>query len=123
MTFVAVSSTELVLNVVNLVLAFACVIESALIFQIIVNKEFRQNMRKKSISIMELIIAWRRIIMGIVFFAIVQAYYLLSKYGERSISLAYELFVTAFLFLLVTGLFEYYNALKKVRDMMTAEGE
>lgn len=116
-----VRSTELVLNVVNLIFALVCVIESALIFKIISNKKFRQNLRKIPISIMELVSSWRKIIMAIVFFAIMQVYYLLAKYGIREVSLAYELFVSAFLFLMIYGLFGYYKALKKVQENIFVE--
>lgn len=105
----------------NVVLYLILVVECFAILSVIIERRFRLNLPKDSISLLNLLGSWRLILLAIALGSLREAYVLLEVWMNLSVPWLYDLLGTGFLVALILGLYSYYWSAREIRDFVATK--
>ncbi|MFH1720973.1 MAG: hypothetical protein ABH950_00050, partial [Candidatus Altiarchaeota archaeon] len=85
---------------------------------VIVDRKFRLNLPKSTISLLNLLGSWRLILLAIALGSLREAYVLLDVWLGFSMPWLYDMIGTGFLLALILGLYSYYWSAREIRDFV-----
>jgi len=104
---------ETQVKIINVVLAVISGILAMLIIGIIVTRKIHYQTRTgKFVSIAEILMSWRLIVIAIVFLSVHSIYGMLESLGIIEVPLFYIVSETVFMLILATGLYMHYRVMK-----------
>ncbi len=112
---------ERLFALLNVVLYLILVVECFAILSVIIERRFRLNLPRDTISLLNLLGSWRLILLAIALGSLREAYVLMEVWMGISVPWLYDLLGTGFLVALILGLYSYYRSAREIRDFVETQ--
>ena len=105
-------------KIINAILAIVSGLLAMLIIGLIVTKKIHYQTRTgRFVSIAEILMSWRLIVIAIVFLSVHSIYGILENFGVIEIPLFYIVSETVFMLILTAGLYMHYKVMKHTESL------